>query len=269
MNIMWKQNKNKVILIGIVIIAAIIGIIYWINLDKHQKKAFNKLETKYYSDTEIKEALMKLNDNKKAELIRDVNIKDKKLALTFDGLADTKTMNKILEMLDKYKMKATFFVSGIESAEDEETIISIIKSGQEIGSYGLSAQKHMEKMSEEDIVRNFAKANAIFKNIIGRKPDILKCNVTQYTDSVLKSAYATGINSVVESKHFLNFQSFTSYEMAKGYVKRLKNGSIISIKLMDVLYKEECQAKAKEEKPAIDKQAGFINGNENAKKKQK
>ncbi|MFZ5969950.1 MAG: polysaccharide deacetylase family protein [Bacillota bacterium] len=99
----------------------------------------------------------------------------------------------------------------------------------------------------------------------GQKPDILKCNVTEYTDSFLKSANASGIYGVVQSKQFLNFQSFSSYDMTKGYVERLKKGSIISIKLTGVLDKEEYKAKEEEAKPAMDKQPGIRENDEEIK----
>lgn len=259
MDIKWEWNKKKnTLLIGIVLAIAVTGILFWLNTDKDEVKVFKDEKAKYHADLEVKEALERLKgDGKKADLIVDINTTNKKLALTFDGLADARTMKEILALLDKYDMKATFFVSGIQSAEDEETVRAITKAGQEIGSYSLSAKKHMEELPEEEIVRDLCRANVILREITGKNPDILKCNVTEYTDSFLKSANASGIYSVVQSKQFLNFQSFSSYDMAKGYVERLKKGSIISIKLTGVLDKEEYKAKEEEAKPAMDKQPGI------------
>ncbi|MFZ5969951.1 MAG: polysaccharide deacetylase family protein [Bacillota bacterium] len=170
MDIKWERNKKKnALLIGIVLAIAIIGILFWLNTDKNEVKAFKNEKAMYNADLEVKEALKRLKeDDKKAELITDINTADKKFALTFDGLSDAGTMKEILALLDKYDMKATFFVSGIQSAEDGETVLAITKAGQEIGSYSLSAKKHMEALSEEEIVKDLCRTNVILREITGK-----------------------------------------------------------------------------------------------------
>ncbi|GMQ61977.1 polysaccharide deacetylase family protein [Vallitalea maricola] len=254
-------NKKKIFLIGIVSIAAMISILIWLHMDKNKEEAFHDVKTKYNGEQEINEALKKLEKRgEKAYLIRDIDTVDRKVALTFEGLADPDIMKKILALLHKYNIKATFFVSGIESAEDQDSVLAIAKAEQEIGSYSLSARKHMEKLQEAEIVKDLCLTNVILRKIIGKEPQILKCNVTEYEDSFLTIVNACGINSVVESNYLLSYQSFSSYNMAEAYVKNLKKGTIISIKLKGTLNEEEYDDKQKDidkeedQKPAIDKQ---------------
>lgn len=262
MDIKLEPNKKRnITLIGIVLIIALLVIIFNINTDKNTVKIFNYEKVKYNAEEEIKAALIKLTENdKKANLITDIDTVDKKIALTFEGLADADTMKEILTLLDEYNMKATFFVPGMQSAEDEDAVLMIKKAGQEIGSYSLSAKKHMETLSQDEIVKDLSLTNVILREIIGKEPDILKCNVTTYTDHFLNTVRACGISRVVQSKHYLSFQSFSSYNMAHAYVEGLERGSIISIKLTGTLDEEEYEAKEKDTSPAIEKQ-GDIKGN--------
>src|SRR5699024_12369925 len=59
----------------------------------------------------------------------------------------TTLFRSILKLLEEYDSQATFFLPGIKSAEDPETVQMIASSGQEIGNYTLSAQRELR--SEE------------------------------------------------------------------------------------------------------------------------
>ncbi len=68
---------------------------------------------KYDATKEIEEALENLSkEDTRAKVLRKVNTKAKVVALTFQGLSDSVTNEKILELLIRYKYKANFFHSG-------------------------------------------------------------------------------------------------------------------------------------------------------------
>ena len=85
----------------------------------------------------------------------------------------------------------------------------------------------------------------------------MKCRCTEYTDEVLEAAYISGNEYVLDSSIYLSYQSFKNYEETYGYINRLKNGSILSVKLNRVLDETEYSNQSNEEKPAIDKRAGI------------
>lgn len=53
----------------------------------------------------------------------------KALSLTFNGMGDEETMGKLLDELDKYHIKATFFLPGIRVAEEPEIAKEIVARG--------------------------------------------------------------------------------------------------------------------------------------------
>lgn len=59
----------------------------------------------------------------------------KKIALTFDDGPHPRLTPKILEILDKYKVKATFFTVGINVHYYPETFEKIVARGHEIGNH--------------------------------------------------------------------------------------------------------------------------------------
>lgn len=220
-----------------------------------EEEAFARKESNYEADTEIEEGIKRLEiHDKKASLITDINTVEKIVTITFEGLADRETTDRLLDLLDEYKVQSVFFIPGIKSAEDPDTVKSIVARGQELGNFTLKANKEMEKYTNIELVKDFSRTNVIIREISGKTPRFLKCNVTQYNDELLKAANASNLEAIIHNKYFLNYQSFSSKEVAKNFTKSIKKGSILSIKLDSVLDElEYSSTKVKEEKQDKDK----------------
>ncbi len=259
----WGNNsmKKKKITIIAIILAFVIGVAVITHKtyikDNDIKDMIINERNKYDASEEIKNALNLLSSSKKAEIITNVKTSSNIVALSFEGITDATTMEKIVNLLDEYGIKATFFIPGVKAGEDPTTVKNIKKSGHEIGSETLSDTKHMEKLSQKELVIDFCRANKVLETIIEDKPALLKCKSTIYTDEVLAAAYASGNNYVVHSDHYLSYQSFKDYGQVQNYVNKVANGTIISIKLNGVLDDFEYETEKEDEKPAIDKEAGI------------
>lgn len=246
-------GKIKVIVFLLFFISAAIGVAVF--FQKEDKALVTDKHTKYNNADLVSKAMSKLEKKtaKEAEVMKDVNTSEKIAALTFQGLADTDTNKKVLKLLQHYNRKASFFVPGILAAEDSKTIIAIYKAGNKVESNTLSETKHMEKSSELEQVKDFCAANNIIKSITRTAPQALLCNSTEYDSDLLKAAYASGNKKVVKSTHYLNYQSFKSYEQVLAYVNNLKEGSILTFKMKGVLDEEEYQSAVRASTPAKDK----------------
>jgi len=253
------MKKRHIIGIIFLLVSIFVGAYLYTNynISTSSGEIVIKKKSSYDASEEIKNALSTLDSSKKAEVITNVNTSSDIVSLSFEGLGNKDTMNKIIAMLDKYETQATFFIPGIKAAEDSSIVKMIQKDGHAIGSGTLSWNKNMEKFSKEELVTDFCRTNKILKNITGKDPVLLKCNSTVYNDNILTAAYASGNKYVVNSNHYLSYQSFKNYDEAYGYIHNLKKGAIISIKLEGILDSFEYGEKKVEEKPAIDKKAGI------------
>lgn len=256
----YARNKHRTDkrpwIIVFILLVVIMGFIIWQLFLLRPTTAETSTDVVDYSaKAEIQEALRILkNDKGQADVITQDSAKSKKVALTFDGMVDPATMQSILDLLKQYDMTATFFVTGLEAAEDPAVIKNIVEANHEVGSYTLRAEKHMESMSQEYLVNDFCSAAKILEVITDNKPEKLKCNVTEYSDPLLEAAYASGFKSAVKSTVYLNYQSFSSYEDTKAYVDSLVYKSIVTVKLEGVLDASEYEPKVVIESPAIDKE---------------
>ncbi|MCM1052927.1 MAG: polysaccharide deacetylase family protein [Ruminococcus sp.] len=131
-----------------------------------------------YSDLEdiLKKEYLKESDTPK-EIIankRDLNpFKDKKLiALTFDDGPSNMT-NKLLDNLDKYNARVTFFILGSRLNQYKDTLIRSYEMGNTIGSHTFS-HLNLYKLSDYDIIKEVKNTNDLLKEITGHETSFLR-----------------------------------------------------------------------------------------------
>lgn len=264
---MRRKKKWVILLLLLLILAAGAGAFYvWFQDETEKRKAGTESETEtetldqtdYSAAEEIAAAMQKLEENPgKPLVVTDINTVDKKVALCFEGAADNLVLEQIMEYLDVHDMTATFFISAVDAGEDQELIDEIINAGYDMESYTLYGTSHMEKMSTDELITDFCRAQVVYEDKISKRPALLKCNATEYTDEVLKTAKACGYESIVYPTQYLNYQSFGAKEVAKNYVARLDKGTVISVKLNGYLDELEYEEEKVDEEPAKDKQPGL------------
>jgi peptidoglycan-N-acetylglucosamine deacetylase len=79
-------------------------------------------------------------------LTSEVNTDKKVVALTFDD-GPTENTGKILSLLDKYKVKATFFLIGEEIERSPEEAKKIVEKGHQIGNHTYTHNRMIFKSS--------------------------------------------------------------------------------------------------------------------------
>jgi peptidoglycan/xylan/chitin deacetylase (PgdA/CDA1 family) len=216
------------------------------------------MSSAYKADAEIAAALERMKTSQdRASLTVNPTGGQRQVALTFDGLTDRAVVQKILDLLEKHKAKATFFVDGMQTAEDPQTVVNIKNAGHKIENYSLVGLTKMETLSPDRLVKDFCRSQKIIKVTTDNTPNLLKCNDTKYTEQVLQAAKACGFKSVVKSDVFVTAKNMSSDQVASAFVGQIRPGSIVSVKLkpnVDLIVDEKG---AIDLKPAIDKQPGL------------
>lgn len=91
-----------------------------------------------------------------------------KVYLTFDGSPNENT-DKILDVLEKYGVKATFFVTGDDSKEMRPVYKRIVEDGHTLGMHSYSNQYSKIYASVEDFEKDFDKLSSYLKDVTGEE----------------------------------------------------------------------------------------------------
>ena len=99
--------------------------------------------------------------------IKQGNTSEKVVALTFDVGSDGTNFNRILDILAKHKIKATFFLSG-QGAENHPSVVQKMGShGHDIGNHSYS-HPHFPQLTTVQMQSQLSRTEKIVKQITGR-----------------------------------------------------------------------------------------------------
>jgi peptidoglycan/xylan/chitin deacetylase (PgdA/CDA1 family) len=87
------------------------------------------------------------------------------VALTFDDGPSEPVTKHILDLLDKYSVKATFFVSGINALYYPEIVQDIIARGHSIGNHSYSHNPFLMLKSYRTLYREIAEAQRVLREM--------------------------------------------------------------------------------------------------------
>lgn len=213
------------------------------------------LSAAYTAETEIAAAKEKLKDNKlQPATVVTHNVDGKKqVALTFDGLPRKATLDRLLDVLDKHHVEATFFAEGGNAALDPKLIEALGDKGQSLGNYTFIGMAKLDKQPADEVLKQLCMAQKVFQVTSNSTPELFKAPKTNYDIPILKLAAASGLKSAVKSDVYLNPDTLTSAMEADKQVQVIKPGSIVSVVIgRPIEYIEQKQGKI-DERPAIDK----------------
>lgn len=95
------------------------------------------------------------------------------IALTFDDGPSATLTPKLLDLLAKHHMKATFFVIGQNAADNPAILRRAVHEGHEIANHSWS-HPNLAKMSDEAVRRELQKTDDAISSAIGKRPTLLR-----------------------------------------------------------------------------------------------
>lgn len=149
-----------------------------------------------------------------------------KIALTFDDGPHPYRTAEILQVLEKYNIKATFFVIGQNVDNYPDCFKKILSKGHEIGNHTYSHQslKDCSCQSIEKEFKNFntalSKYNCASPIIIRPPGGLLSSTLKDYADS-------NGYNIILWSIDTLDWAHTDAKEIANNVISNAKGGDII------------------------------------------
>ncbi|MCR4432090.1 MAG: polysaccharide deacetylase family protein [Tepidanaerobacteraceae bacterium] len=132
----------------------------------------------------------------KCKAIQSVYTARKELALTFNGMADKETMERLLDELDAYRIKATFFLPGMRVAEEPYIAREILGRGHEIENNTLN-RLDLTGLTYEQIYKEIKLCNDVIKRETGVTPHYVRTKSGDYNEDVLLAAAHAGMEAVV------------------------------------------------------------------------
>ena len=166
--------------------------------------------------------------NNKDIFIKNGSRDEKIIALTFDDGPHPKETNEILDVLDKYNVKATFFVVGKHANWYSESLKRASKEGHEIGNHTFS-HPDISCLSSEDIKREIKECEDTLVKLTGKKPTLFRPPYGSYSKDRLgkiaeESGYKIILWTTIDAKDWKNPPSS---QISDTIINKAQNGDII------------------------------------------
>jgi len=120
---------------------------------------------------------------------------NKAVSLTFDAAWGNEDTQLLIDILDKYNVKATFFVVGFWVDKFPESVKALADAGHEVMNHS-DNHAHFARLSTVEIVKNISACNKKVAAVTGVTPTLFRCPYGEYDDHVIRTLKSMGMNTI-------------------------------------------------------------------------
>ena len=151
---------------------------------------------------------------------------DRKIAISFDAAWGGDKTEKILDILDEYGVKTTFFMVDIWTQRFPELAKEIIARGHEIGNHS-ATHPRMSTLSRDQIRRELDVMADNAQAITGVRPTLFRPPYGDYNNDVVLTARASGYEPIQWSVDSLDWKNKGVQPLIDRATKNVKSGDIV------------------------------------------
>ena len=152
--------------------------------------------------------------------------REKVIAISFDASWGADKTIPILDILDQYQVKTTFFLVGNWVERYPEMVQEIARRGHEIGNHS-DTHAHMNKLTEDGIRKELKMMSDRVEKLIGIRPTLFRPPYGEYNDRVISVARSEGYEAVQWSIDSLDWKDRGTQDIIKQCTQRVEKGDIV------------------------------------------
>ena len=151
---------------------------------------------------------------------------DKCVSLTFDAAWGNEDTQTLIDILDKYQIKATFFVVGAWVDRYPESVKALADAGMEVMSHS-DDHAHFSQLSTEEIRENLTRCSDKIQAVTGIRPTLFRCPYGEYDDHVIQTVNAMGMQAIQWNVDSLDWKEYDAPTIYQRVTSSVTPGSIV------------------------------------------
>ena len=120
---------------------------------------------------------------------------DNKISLTFDVAWENSNTQELIDILDEYDARATFFVTGDWCDRYPDDVKMFADAGHEIQNHS-DVHPHVKGMNVNDLITDTKSASQKIKDITGTEPTLYRAPYGEYDDTVITTIEGMGLTVI-------------------------------------------------------------------------
>ena len=171
-------------------------------------------------------AIVGVSASKRSLPVYSVERSDKRLAISFDAAWGNEDTQTLIDILNRYGVRATFFVVGDWVEKYPDSVKALAAAGNEVMNHS-SSHAHFSSLSSEQIREDLSACNEKISALTGVTPSLFRCPYGEYDDHVIQTVEAMGMTAVQWDVDSLDWKGITSEEISRRVLQNVGPGSIV------------------------------------------
>ena len=122
--------------------------------------------------------------------------RDQKLvSISFDAAWGNEDTQELIDILEKYKVKATFFVVGEWVDKYPESVKALSDAGHEVMNHS-NTHAHYPQLSADEVVKDLNACNDKIEKVTGVRPTLVRLPYGDYDDNSINAVRSIGMEPV-------------------------------------------------------------------------
>ena len=150
----------------------------------------------------------------------------KYVSLTFDAAWGNEDTPELIRILEKYSVKATFFVVGAWAEKYPESVKALHEAGHEVMNHS-DDHAHFNKLTSGQVTANINAASDKIEAITGVRPTLFRPPYGEYDDHVISAVRSLGVEPIQWDVDSLDWKEISAREIYSRVTKKVSPGSIV------------------------------------------
>lgn len=160
------------------------------------------------------------------EVYHSVKTDSMKIALTFDDGPHPHLTQRILDILDRYGVKATFFMVGVNVVNYPDAARAVIEAGHEVGNHTFS-HCHMKCLSDVEVAGELGKCEDALEELCEYRPHLFRPPEGAINHSIEACSSENDYTLVLWSLDTRDWESKNTQQIVNKVLSNISPGDII------------------------------------------
>lgn len=158
--------------------------------------------------------------------VYNVDTEEKVLSISFDAAWGRANTEGILDILDQYDVKTTFFLVGFWAEKHPDLVAELVARGHEIGNHS-ATHPHMAQLTHAQIREELRQCSELVRSITGKPTTLFRPPYGEYNDSVVKVSREEGYECVQWNVDSLDWKNLGTEDMVNKCTRKVSPGDIV------------------------------------------
>jgi len=158
--------------------------------------------------------------------VYNVDTEEKVLSISLDAAWGRANTEGILDILDRYGVRTTFFLVGFWAEKYPELVEELVSRGHEIGNHS-ATHPHMAQLTHAQIREELRQCSELVRSITGTPTTLFRPPYGEYNDSVVRVSREEGYECVQWNVDSLDWKNISAQDMVMRCTSNTKPGDIV------------------------------------------